>query len=48
MVKMDRVKRSSVGIVGKLILENDLAADRSARKEAVKLDLKANLRGLKG
>lgn len=47
MVRMDRVKRSSVGIVGKLMLENDLAADRSARKEAVKLDLKANLRGLK-
>jgi hypothetical protein len=48
MVRMDRVMRSSGGMDGKLMLENDFAADRSARSDAVRLDLKTALRGLNG
>lgn len=48
MVRMDREIRSSGGMVGKLMLEKDLAADRRARSDAVRLDLKAALSGLKG
>lgn len=48
MVRIDRVKKSSGGIEGKLIAEKDLAADLRARSEAVKLDLKTDLSGLKG
>lgn len=48
MVRIDRVSKSSGGIEGKLMDEIDLAADRRARSEAVKLDLKAYFSGLKG
>lgn len=46
MVRIERVMRSSGGIDGKLMLEKDLAADRSARSDAVRLDLKTALSGL--
>lgn len=46
MVRRDRVRKSSDGMDEKLMVEKDLAADRKARNEAVRLDLKAYLRGL--
>lgn len=46
MVRIERVMRSSGGIDGKLMLEKDLAADRSARSDAVRLDLKTARSGL--
>ena len=46
MVRSDRVRKSSEGMDEKLMVEKDLAADRKARKEAVRLDLKACFRGL--
>lgn len=48
MVRIDRVRKSSGGIDGKLMLEKDLAADRSARSDAVRLDLNTARSGLKG
>jgi hypothetical protein len=41
---MDRVKKSSGVTIGTVRLENDLAADLRAFKDAVRLDLKADLR----
>ena len=41
---IDRVRKSSGVIIGGERLENDLAADLNAFNEAVKLDLKADLR----
>lgn len=48
IVRMDRVRKSSGGIEAKLMTEKDLAADRRALSDAVRLDLKADLSGLKG
>lgn len=48
IVRIDRVRKSSGGMDGKLMLEKDLAAERKARKEAVKFDLNADRSGLKG
>lgn len=48
MVRIERVMRSSGGMDGKLMLENVFAADRSARSDAVRLDLKTARRGLNG
>jgi hypothetical protein len=45
MEMIDRVRKSSGGIMGAVRLENDLAADLSARSDAVRFDLKADLRG---
>ena len=42
---IDLVRKSSGVIIGVVIDENDLAADRKARNEAVRFDLKADLRG---
>lgn len=47
MVRMERVKKSSGGIDVRLRLESDRAAFRSARRDAVKLDLKAERSGCK-
>jgi hypothetical protein len=41
---MDLVRKSSGVIIGVTRVENDLAADLRALKEAVKFDLKADLR----
>jgi hypothetical protein len=41
---IDLVRKSSGGIIGAVRLEKDLAADLSAFKEAVRFDLKADLR----
>ena len=41
---IDRVRKSSGSIIGAVKLENDFAADRNAFNEAVKFDLKADLR----
>lgn len=45
MVRMDRVRKSSGGIDARVREEKDLAAERMARRDAVKLDLNADLRG---
>ena len=39
---IDRVRKSSGVIIGVVRLENDLAADLRARRDAVKFDLKAD------
>jgi len=41
---IDLVRKSSGVIIGVVRLENDLAADLNALSEAVKFDLKADLR----
>ena len=41
---IDLVRKSSGVIIGVVRFENDLAADLNARREAVRLDLKADLR----
>ena len=43
---IDLVRKSSGVTMGAVRVENDLAADANTRKEAVRLDLKADLRGL--
>jgi hypothetical protein len=48
MVKIDLVRKSSGGIEERFNEEMDRAADRKARKEAVKLDLNADFKGLNG
>lgn len=48
MVRIDRVRKSSGGMDGKLMPEKDLAADRRALRDAVRFDLKADLNGLNG
>lgn len=48
MVRIDRVRKSSGGIEGKFMLENERAAWRRARREAVKFDLNADFRGRTG
>lgn len=42
---IDLVKKSSGGIIGIVELENDLPTDLKARKDAVRFDLRADLRG---
>lgn len=44
-VKIDRVRKSSAGTEGIFMAEKDRAAFRSARRLAVRLDLKADLNG---
>lgn len=44
-VRRDRVRKSSGGIDVRFMFENDFAAFRNARNEAVKFDLKADLSG---
>ena len=48
MVRIDRVRKSSGGIDGKLMAEKDLAADRKALSDAVRFDLNADFKGLNG
>lgn len=43
--RIERVRRSSEGMDGAVKLENDFAAVRRARSEAVRLDLKVNFEG---
>lgn len=45
MVRIDLVRKSSGGIDVKFRFENDLAAWRKARNEAVRFDLNAALKG---
>lgn len=45
---MDLVRKSSGGIDGKLRFENDRAAERRARNDAVRFDLNADFSGLRG
>jgi hypothetical protein len=47
MVRIDRVSRSSGGTEDAVNVESDRAAERKARSDAVRLDLKAALRGRK-
>jgi hypothetical protein len=48
MVRIDLVRKSSGGMEGKFSEEKDRAACRKARSEAVKLDLKADFKGVNG
>jgi hypothetical protein len=48
MVRIDLVRKSSGGMEGKFNDEKDRAAWRKARSEAVRLDLKADFKGLNG
>lgn len=46
MVRIDRVRRSCGGIEEAVKAESDRAADRNARRDAVKLDVNADLSGM--
>ena len=46
MVRMDRVNKSSGGIDAAVNEDMDRAAERSARSDAVRLDLKTDLNGI--
>jgi hypothetical protein len=45
MVKIERVRKSSGGTEDAVNVEIDRAADRSARRDAVRLDLNTDLNG---